>query len=39
MAGKRMRSKKKDRNVFRKTADRTKKLNVRPLLFRGGIRL
>ena len=29
----------KDRRVFRKTADRTKKFNVRPLLFRGGIRL
>nr|DAI69654.1 MAG TPA: hypothetical protein [Microviridae sp.] len=29
----------RDRSVFRKTADRTKKLNVRPLLFRGGIRL
>lgn len=30
---------KRDRKVFRKTADRTKKLNVRPMLFRGGIRL
>lgn len=39
MAGKPMKSKTKDRHVFRKTADRTKKLNVRPLLFRGGIRL
>lgn len=39
MAGKRMKSKTKDRQVFRKTADRTKKMNVRPLLFRGGIRL
>lgn len=29
----------RDRKVFRKTADCTKKLNVRPLLFRGGIRL
>lgn len=29
----------RDRKIFRKTADRTKKLNVRPLLFRGGIRL
>jgi hypothetical protein len=35
---KRMRQK-RDRKVFRKTADRTKKLNVRPMLFRGGIRL
>lgn len=39
MAGKKMKSKGKDRQVFRKTADRTKKMNVRPLLFRGGIRL
>lgn len=30
---------KQDRKIFRKTADRTKKLNVRPLLMRGGIRL
>lgn len=29
----------RDRNIFRKTADRTKKMNVRPMLFRGGIRL
>lgn len=39
MAGKPMKSQKKDREVFRKTADRTKKMNVRPLLYRGGIRL
>ena len=29
----------RDRKIFRKTADRTKKLNVRPMLYRGGIRL
>lgn len=39
MAGRKMKSKRKDRQIFRKTADRTKKMNVRPLLFRGGIRL
>lgn len=39
MAGKSMKSQKKDRKVFRETADRTKKMNVRPLLYRGGIRL
>lgn len=39
MAGKKVKSKGKDRYIFRKTADRTKKMNVRPLLFRGGIRL
>ena len=30
---------KRDRTVFRKTADKTKTLNVKPMLFRGGIRL
>lgn len=39
MAGKPMKSMGKDRKIFRKTADRTKKMNVRPLLYRGGIRL
>ena len=39
MTGKSMKSKGKDREIFRKTADRTKKMNVRPLLYRGGIRL
>jgi hypothetical protein len=39
MANERMSNRSKDRKVFKKTADRTKKLNVRPLLFRGGIRL
>lgn len=39
MANKRMSNQSRDRKVFKKTADRTKKLNVRPLLFRGGIRL
>uniref|UniRef100_A0AAU8AXQ7 Uncharacterized protein n=1 Tax=Dulem virus 137 TaxID=3145614 RepID=A0AAU8AXQ7_9VIRU len=39
MANKRMSNQRKDRKVFKETADRTKKLNVRPLLFRGGIRL
>ncbi len=31
--------KKRDRKVFRKTADKTKTVNVKPMLFRGGIRL
>ncbi len=39
MANERMSNQSKDRQVFKETADRTKKLNVRPLLFRGGIRL
>ena len=30
---------KRDRTVFRKTADKTKIVNVKPMLFRGGIRL
>lgn len=32
-------SKKKSRRVFKKTASRTHKKNVRPALMRGGIRL
>lgn len=39
MANERMSNQSKDRKVFKETVDRTKKLNVRPLLFRGGIRL
>lgn len=31
--------KRRDRKVFRKTADKTKTVNVKPMLFRGGIRL
>lgn len=31
--------KKRDRKIFRKTADKTKTVNVKPMLFRGGIRL
>ena len=29
----------RDKRVFKKTAERTKKINVRPLQMRGGIRL
>lgn len=29
----------KDRRVFRQTADRTKAVNVRPVVMRGGFRL
>lgn len=31
--------KRKDRRVFSKTANKTKALNVRPVMMRGGIRL
>lgn len=34
-----MDNKEKDRKVFRETADKTKTVNVKPMLFRGGIRL
>lgn len=34
-----IRSKKKDKVIFRKTATKTKKMNVDVPLFRGGIRL
>lgn len=36
---KKMRNRKRDRKIFRRTADRSRKINVRPMLFRGGIRL
>lgn len=39
MAGRKMINKRRDRKVFKRTADRTKKINVRPVLYRGGIRL
>jgi hypothetical protein len=29
----------KDRSVFRSTADRVKSINVKPIMMRGGIRL
>lgn len=34
-----MKNRKKDRREFRKTAIKSKKLNVQPPVFRGGIRL
>lgn len=34
-----MRSKRRDRRMFSRTADRTKKINVNPKIYRGGIRL
>ena len=30
---------KKDQNVFRRTAAKSKKININPTVFRGGIRL
>lgn len=38
MARKRMRPK-KDNKVFRRTAVKSKKINVNPIIYRGGIRL
>lgn len=35
----RIHSKRLDRWMFRKTASRTKKINVAPTIYRGGIRL
>lgn len=32
-------SKKKDNKVFRRTASKSKKININPTIFRGGIRL
>lgn len=34
-----MRHRKKDKKRFSRTADKTKKINVRPRIMRGGIRL
>ncbi len=31
--------KKKDNKVFRRTASKSKKININPTIFRGGIRL
>ena len=31
--------KKKDKKVFRRTAAKSKKININPTIFRGGIRL
>lgn len=31
--------KRKDKNVFRRTAAKSKKINIAPKIFRGGIRL
>lgn len=31
--------KSKDRKVFRRTASQTKKININPTIYRGGIRL
>lgn len=31
--------KKKDNKIFRRTAAKSKKININPIIFRGGIRL
>lgn len=36
---KRMNNKRKDNKVFRNTAVRSKKINIDPVIYRGGIRL
>lgn len=36
---KRMSNGKKDRKIFRRTAIKSKKVNINPTIFRGGIRL
>lgn len=36
---KKMSNKKIDRKVFRNTAIKSKKININPVIFRGGIRL
>ncbi|QXN75071.1 DNA binding protein [Microvirus mar19] len=38
MARKRM-SRNTDRKIFRRTASKSKKININPTIFRGGIRL
>lgn len=35
----RMKNRKKDKKIFRKTAVKTKNINVNPVIYRGGIRL
>lgn len=39
MARRKLMSKKTDRNVFRRTAAKAKKVNINPSSMRGGIRL
>lgn len=36
---KRMTDHKKDNRIFRRTATKSKKININPVIFRGGIRL
>lgn len=36
---KRMRNRRQDRKVFRRTAAKAKKINIDPKIYRGGIRL
>lgn len=39
MARRIMKNRKKDRKIFRNTANTTKKMNIAPKVMRGGIRL
>lgn len=39
MAHRKMMPSKKDKRVFRRTAVKSKKINVEPAIYRGGIRL
>lgn len=36
---KRISDRKKDNKIFRRTATKSKKININPVIFRGGIRL
>lgn len=39
MAGRKKMPQRKDRQVFRRTAAKSKKINIDPKIYRGGIRL
>lgn len=37
--GRKVRAKRKDQKMFRRTAAKSKKINITPVIYRGGIRL
>lgn len=39
MLGRKKMKQKKDKKIFRNTADKSKKVNIKPTIMRGGIRL
>lgn len=39
MLGRKKMPRKKDKKIFRNTADKSKKMNIKPVIMRGGIRL